>query len=112
MTAYDGDYLRKAGKINGRIWLYRSPKRHHTMGCICHSGPKSRDVLNEVINDGESSTVYPIKGFHGFLRENQLGMCPINAIRVAYTGELGWELHHPIEMQIIFDLLKEAGRTV
>ena len=31
-------------------------------------------------------------------------MCPTIAIRVAYTGELGWELHHPIEMQnYLFD---------
>ena len=34
----------------------------------------------------------------------------MNAIRVAYTGELGWELHHPIEMQnYLFDLLEKAG---
>ena len=37
-------------------------------------------------------------------------MCPVNAIRVAYTGELGYELHHPIEMQnYLFDLLEKAG---
>ena len=37
-------------------------------------------------------------------------MCPVNALRVAYTGELGWELHHPIEMQnYLFDRLMEAG---
>jgi dimethylglycine dehydrogenase len=29
---------------------------------------------------------------------------------VAYTGELGWELHHPMEMQnYLFDLLEKAG---
>ncbi len=29
---------------------------------------------------------------------------------MAYTGELGWELHHPIEMQnYLFDLLEKAG---
>jgi dimethylglycine dehydrogenase len=40
-------------------------------------------------------------------------MCPVNAIRVAYTGELGWELHHPIEMQnYLFDLIMEAGTDV
>ncbi len=40
----------------------------------------------------------------------ELGMCPVNAIRVAYTGELGWELHHPIEMQnYLFDRLMAAG---
>jgi hypothetical protein len=37
-------------------------------------------------------------------------MCPVVAVRVAYTGELGWELHHPIEMQnYLWDLLMEAG---
>jgi dimethylglycine dehydrogenase len=37
-------------------------------------------------------------------------MCPVRAIRVAYTGELGWELHHPIEMQnYLWDHLMAAG---
>ncbi len=37
-------------------------------------------------------------------------MCPVRAIRVAYTGELGWELHHPIEMQnYLWDQLMTAG---
>mgnify|MGYP000196221561 CR=1 FL=1 len=37
-------------------------------------------------------------------------MCPVNAIRVAYTGELGWELHHPIEMQrYLWEQLLKAG---
>ena len=37
-------------------------------------------------------------------------MCPVQAVRVAYTGELGWELHHPIEMQNhLFDVLESAG---
>ena len=44
------------------------------------------------------------------LRKIELGMCPVRAIRVAYTGELGWELHHPIEMQnYLFDQLEKAG---
>jgi dimethylglycine dehydrogenase len=44
------------------------------------------------------------------MREIELGMCPVMAVRVAYTGELGWELHHPIEMQTyLWDRLMEAG---
>ena len=32
-------------------------------------------------------------------------------LRVNFVGELGFELHHPIEMQnAIFDALVEAGR--
>jgi dimethylglycine dehydrogenase len=44
------------------------------------------------------------------MRNIELGMCPVRAVRVAYTGELGWELHHPIEMQnYLWDLLMKAG---
>jgi dimethylglycine dehydrogenase len=40
-------------------------------------------------------------------------MCPVRAVRVAYTGELGWELHHPVEMQnYLFDQLMTAGEDV
>jgi dimethylglycine dehydrogenase len=43
-------------------------------------------------------------------RNIELGMCPVHAVRVAYTGELGWELHHPIEMQTyLWDQLMAAG---
>jgi dimethylglycine dehydrogenase len=46
------------------------------------------------------------------MRDIELGMCPVRAIRVAYTGELGWELHHPIEMQnYLFDRLMAAGEA-
>jgi len=34
-------------------------------------------------------------------------------LRVAYTGELGWELHHPVEMQnYLFDRLMQAGEPL
>ena len=35
------------------------------------------------------------------------------AVRVSYVGELGWELHHPIEAQrALYDLLFEAGEEL
>ena len=47
------------------------------------------------------------------MREIELMMCPVTALRVAYTGELGWELHHPMEMQnYLFDRLMEAGEPL
>jgi dimethylglycine dehydrogenase len=37
-------------------------------------------------------------------------MAPVRALRVSYVGELGYELHHPIEYQRhLYDLLMEAG---
>ncbi|MGR3837871.1 MAG: aminomethyltransferase family protein, partial [Cognatishimia sp.] len=80
-------------------------------GVFAIAGPKSRDVLKEVISDADPDTALSNKRFPWLsARQIELGMCPVNAIRVAYTGELGWELHHPIEMQnYLFDLLEKAG---
>ena len=42
-----------------------------------------------------------------------IGYAPVNAMRVNFVGELGWELHHPIEYQNhIFDKLMEAGQDL
>jgi dimethylglycine dehydrogenase len=42
-----------------------------------------------------------------------VGYAPVNAMRVNFVGELGWELHHPIEYQNhIFDKLMEAGKDL
>jgi dimethylglycine dehydrogenase len=39
-----------------------------------------------------------------------VGLAPTKALRVNFVGELGWELHHPIEYQNhVFDRLIEAG---
>ena len=80
-------------------------------GVFAIAGPKSRDVLKEVIKDADPDTALSNKRFPWLsARQIELGMCPVNAIRVAYTGELGWELHHPIEMQrYLWDLLMDAG---
>ena len=29
------------------------------------------------------------------VRDIHVGAIPVRALRVTYTGELGWELHHP-----------------
>jgi len=35
---------------------------------------------------------------------------PVRAIRVSFVGELGYELHHPVEYQrALYDLIMEAG---
>jgi len=110
--AYDEDYLYKAimekeaefGRINEEDVTTK-------WGVFAIAGPKARDVLKEVIKDADPDTALSNKRFPWLTMRNiELGMCPVKAIRVAYTGELGWELHHPIEMQnYLFDLLEKAG---
>ncbi|WP_100369220.1 GcvT family protein [Yoonia maricola] len=111
--AYDQDFLYKAvmekeeefGRINEQDVTTQ-------WGVFAIAGPKSRDVLNAVIKDADPATALSNKRFPWLsAKPIELGMCPVNAIRVAYTGELGWELHHPIEMQnYLFDLLEKAGQ--
>ena len=110
--AYDSDYLQKAVEDKTTEFGYMSLQDVTSQwGVFAIAGPKSRDVLKEVIKDADPETALSNKRFPWLsARQIELGMCPVNAIRVAYTGELGWELHHPIEMQrYLWDLLMEAG---
>ncbi|GGA93968.1 GcvT family protein [Allosediminivita pacifica] len=111
-TAYDGDYLRKAAddKKAEMGWIEIQDVTTQ-WGVFAIAGPKSRDVLKEIVKDADPETVLGNKRFPWLsCRDIELGMVPVRAIRVAYTGELGWELHHPIEMQNhLWDLLMKAG---
>jgi len=112
LTDYDGDYLRKCAEDKAAEFGYIAIEDVTTQwGVFAIAGPKSRDVLKEVVKDADPDTVLSNKRFPWLSQRNiELGMCPVRAIRVAYTGELGWELHHPIEMQnYLFDLLEKAG---
>ncbi|SPF77857.1 GcvT family protein [Pseudoprimorskyibacter insulae] len=110
--AYDQDYLFKAvadkeaefGRINAEDVTTQ-------WGVFAIAGPKSRDVLAELIRDADPETALSNKRFPWLTMRNiELGMCPVKAIRVAYTGELGWELHHPIEMgRYLWTQLMAAG---
>lgn len=111
-TDYDGDYLRKCAADKAADFGYIEIQNVTTQwGVFAVAGPKSRDLLKEVIKDADPETALSNKRFPWLsARQIELGMCPVNAIRVAYTGELGYELHHPIEMQnYLFDLLEKAG---
>ena len=114
-TAYDADFLRKAAEDKAEEFGYIEVQDVTTQwGVFAVAGPKSRDLLKAVIKDADPETALSNKRFPWLsARPIELGMCPVNAIRVAYTGELGWELHHPIEMQnYLFDLLEEAGKPL
>ncbi len=110
--AYDQDYLYKAIMANeDRFGRINEEDVTTKWGVFAIAGPKSRDVMNELVKDADPGSVLSNKRFPWLsMREIELGMCPVRAIRVAYTGELGWELHHPIEMQnYLWDQLVAAG---
>ena len=111
-SSYDGDYLSKAAQDKmeefGYIEIHDVTSQ---WGVFAIAGPKSRDLLKSVLNEADVESALSNKKFPWLSSKTiEIGMCPVNAIRVAYTGELGWELHHPIEMQnYLWDRLLLAG---
>jgi dimethylglycine dehydrogenase len=70
------------------------------------AGPRSRELLQRLSADDLSPAGFPF--FRA--REIELAGVPVLALRVSYVGELGWELHHPVEhLATLYDRLCEAG---
>ena len=115
-AAYDADYLQKAIEdFRKKGGDYVTAHDVTTQwGVFAVAGPNARALLNQLVRDAEPATVLSNKRFPWLAaRDIELLMCPTVAIRVAYTGELGWELHHPFEMQnYLFDQLMAAGEPM
>ena len=113
-TQYDYDYMKKnAEEKEEEFGLINIHDVTNQWGVFAIAGPKSRDLLKSVVNSQNKDELLTNKNFPWLSFKNiEIGMCPVMAIRVAYTGELGWELHHPIEMQnYLFDLLTSSGKN-
>lgn len=72
-------------------------------------GPRSRELLSRV-----SPADFSDAGFaFGSLREIEVGYALGLAFRLTFVGELGWELHLPVEMALgVYDCLMEASRDL
>ncbi|MEL7139352.1 MAG: FAD-dependent oxidoreductase, partial [Pseudomonadota bacterium] len=112
---YDSDYLVKmAEKKRGEFGWIEVQDVTSSIGVFAIAGPKSRELLRPLVVDADPETALSNKRFPWLsMRKLDLGMVTTMAIRVAYTGELGWEIHHPIEMQNhLFDRLMAEGEKV
>jgi dimethylglycine dehydrogenase len=81
----------------------------NSVGVLVVSGPKARELMKRVSKDDFSNENFK------WLSSKQInvGYAPVNAMRVNFVGELGWELHHPMEYQNhIFDKLMESGKDL
>jgi len=75
-------------------------------GTLSLMGPRARDVLAAVTEADVGNAAFPFGG----VREIVVAGHPVRALRVTYVGELGWELHVPIEgTGDVFDALMAAG---
>ena len=79
----------------------------NSIGVLVLAGPKARDLMKKVSPSNDfTNEKFPWLS----AQEINVGLAPTVGIRMNFVGELGWELHHPIEYQNhIFDALMTAG---
>ena len=69
-------------------------------------GPNARAVLEQVTGSDVSNAAFPF----GQVRTIGISGCPVRALRITYVGELGYELHIPIEYATtVYDVLMASG---
>jgi dimethylglycine dehydrogenase len=76
-------------------------------GVLVLSGPRSRELLQPLTDADLGNEAFP------WLRAREIHIAgvPVRALRVSYVGELGWELHPPIDsLPSLYDAIWEAGR--
>ena len=103
LETHDFDTLEKLLPADNSV---RIDKVTTQRGVLVLAGPRSRDVLAKVADIDVSNKAFP------WLTARRLSIkaAGVTAMRVNFVGELGYEFHHPIEMQnAIFDALMEAG---
>ena len=103
LEAHDFDTMEKLLPADMSV---RIDKVTTQRGVLVLAGPRSREVLSKVADIDVSNQAFP------WLTARRLSIrsAGLIAMRVNFVGELGYELHHPIEMQnTIFDALMAAG---
>jgi len=100
---HDADLLRAALPADGSVRLEEVSAR---LGTLVLAGPRARDVLAAVTEADLSNAAFPWLA----AREIAVGAARLLALRINYVGELGWELHAPVEyLPAIEAMLREAG---
>ena len=105
LERHDHDCLHKLLPGDGSVRLNKITTQ---LGVLVLAGPQSRAVLQTLTDTDLSNAAFP------WLTGQFINVAAAQAqcLRVNFVGELGYELHHPIEMQnYIFDALMAAGKA-
>jgi dimethylglycine dehydrogenase len=104
LEAHDHDIMRKLLPTDGSV---RFDALTTQWGVLVLAGPNSRNVLQNLTRTCLDNSSFPwLSG-----QRISIAAATAHALRVNFIGELGWELHHPIEQQnYIFDAVMAAGQ--
>ena len=102
---HDWQYLEELLPTDGSVTMTNQTGSHTALHL---AGPMSQKILQKVTLDDVSNKAFPWLS----TRNITIGFARVQAIRVTFTGELGYELHFPVEYsQSVYDRLVEAGEA-
>ncbi len=100
---HDRDWLERQRRDGEAVAIEDVTDRYAT---LVLAGPRAREVLARLTAAPLDSGAFPWLR----AREIEVAGVAVRALRISYVGELGWELHHPIEHQpALYEALLEAG---
>ncbi|HXH03334.1 MAG TPA: FAD-dependent oxidoreductase [Candidatus Competibacteraceae bacterium] len=100
---HDRDWLMQHLPGDGSVRLEELTTRYGTLVLV---GPAARAILSRLTDTPLDSARFPWLS----VRPLVIGTSRIQALRVNYVGELGWELHVPMESMLpVYDALHAAG---
>jgi sarcosine dehydrogenase len=105
-ATHDFDWIRRSVPVGAEANLVDVTSANALLALM---GPRAREILQRCCNDDLSNSAFPFMT----AREIRVGGAPALAIRVTYVGELGWELHIPVEFAVtVYDALVDAGEPL
>jgi dimethylglycine dehydrogenase len=103
---HDLDWLQRHAPADGSVTIENVTAR---WGVLILVGPRARDILGRITDADLSNAAFPWFA----AREIRVGPTPVRALRINFVGELGWELHHPVEYQVgLYEAIRGAGEDV
>ncbi len=100
----DADWIRTHVRSGEDVQVVEVTSQTGVLGLM---GPRARQVLAQTTDADLSNAAFPF----GTAKKIPLGYATVLAVRLTYVGELGWELHVPMEQLLhVYALLQAAGR--
>jgi 4-methylaminobutanoate oxidase (formaldehyde-forming) len=105
-TVRDFDWITRNIRAGERAGLVDATTGYSILGVM---GPNSRALLSRVTDADLSNAAFP------FLSSKiiSIGHATVRAVRITYVGELGWELHVPMDQAaLVYDTLMTTGKEL
>ncbi len=102
-TVRDFDWITRNLRTGERAELVDVTNAYSIIGVM---GPNARILLNRVTDADLSNAAFPFLAS----RIISVGHATVRAVRLTYVGELGWELHVPMDQAVlVYDAIMTAG---